>query len=404
MKLWMKILIGMIAGVIFGLVAPTASLWIAPLGTLFLRGIKLLIVPLIFATLVSGMTSMKDLRTLGRMSLKTFMIYILTTMCAITIGLMAGLIFEPGAGMHLQVTGVQEAAKHQSLIDTLLNIVPTNPVAAMTNGHILQIICFAILLGISINIAGEKAEPVRKICDGLAETMYAMTNLVLSFAPIGVFALMAKLMTQYGMAAILPLLKVIGLAYGASLIHILLVYGGSIAAVAGLNPLKFFRGILDAQLVAFSTSSSSGTLPATMRCAEENLGVSKPIASFVLPLGATINMDGTAIYQGVCAIFIAQAYGVDLNMTAYMTIILTATLASIGTAGIPGAGLIMLSLILTSTNIPMEGLALIAGIDRILDMARTTVNISGDAMTSLLVAKSEKQLDTSIYNQASAKF
>lgn len=402
MKLWMKILIGMVIGVLFGLVFPTLTPYVEPLGTLFLKGIKLLIVPLVFASLVSGMTSMSDLKKLGRISAKTFLTYFVTTAFAVSIGLTIANLAAPGAGLHLHAAETAAAKDAPSIVDTLLDVVPTNPLEAMVQGNILQIIAFAVLLGVSMNIAGDKAAPVRRFCHSLADIMYTMTSIVIAFAPVGVFALMAKVVAQYGVDTLLPLAKIILLMFAGSLVHILVVYGGGVALVARLSPLRFFRGILDAQLVGFSTSSSSGTLPATIRCTEQNLGVSKPIASFILPLGATINMDGTAIYQGICAVFVAQAYGVDLTAANYATIVLTATLASIGTAGIPGAGLIMLSLILSALGLPMEGLALIAGIDRILDMARTTVNISGDAMTSLIVARSENEIDLSTYAGATS--
>jgi Na+/H+-dicarboxylate symporter len=390
MKTWVKILFGLIAGVAFGAIFPLATPYVAPLGTLFIKAIKLLIVPLIFSSLVTGITSMRDIGTLGRISLKTFIIYMGTTVCAISIGILSGIILHPGTGMGLVAAETNAAATSApSIADTLLGLVPSNPFQAMVEGNILQVIIFTVLLGISINLVGQQAAPVRKFCEALAETMYSMTAIVIAFAPIGIFALMANVVSQYGLSALLPLLKVLLAVLAGSIVHILFVYGGSVALLARYNPITFFKGILEALLVGFSTTSSSGTLPVTTHCMEENLGVSKSITSFVLPLGATINMDGTAIYQGVCAIFIAQAYNIDLTVGNYLTIIFTATLASIGTAGVPGAGLIMLSMILTAIGLPLEGLALIASIDRLLDMLRTAVNVSGDAMTTLLVAKSE---------------
>nr|WP_280712762.1 dicarboxylate/amino acid:cation symporter [Desulfobaculum xiamenense] len=396
----MKILIGMVAGVAFGLACPDAAPYVEPLGTLFIRGIKLLIVPLVFASLVSGMTSMSDMRKLGRISVRTFAIYFVTTAFAVSIGLALATLAGPGQGMGLHAQAAQAVREAPSVVDTLLDIVPVNPLQSLVEGNILQIIAFAVLLGLSMNIAGEAAAPVRRFCHSLADIMYVMTSIVIAFAPIGVFALMANVVARYGMDALLPLAEIILLMFAGSALHILFVYGGGVALVARLNPMNFFRGILDAQMVGFSTSSSSGTLPANLRCTERNLGVPSSIASFVLPLGATINMDGTAIYQGICTVFIANAYGVDLTLGNFATIVLTATLASIGTAGVPGAGLIMLSLILSAIGLPMEGLALIAGIDRILDMARTTVNISGDAMTAVLVARSENELDLDVYGAA----
>jgi Na+/H+-dicarboxylate symporter len=270
----------------------------------------------------------------------------------------------------------------------------------MASGSVLQIIVFALMLGVAINLAGEKGKPVAVVFESFAEIMYKMTHMVMAFAPYGVFALMAWVAGKYGLDVLLPLGKVILGVYVGCIIHVLLTLtGGGIMLMSRLNPIRYWRGIIDAQAVAFTTTSSSGTLPVTMECARTNLGVSKPISSFVLPLGATINMDGTALYQGVAALFVAQAFGIDLSTGQYITIILTSTLASIGSAGVPGAGLIMLSLVLTSVGLPLEGLAVIAGIDRILDMARTTVNVTGDLMVSVLIAKSEGELDEDVYNK-----
>lgn len=399
LALWKKIFIGLCLGLIVGLLFKDVALMLKPVGTLFINMIKMLIVPLVFATLVTGITSMEDLSKMRRIGIKTFSIYLITTAIAVAIGLAFGILFEPGSGVALSNTAAVAVKKAPPLIDTLLALVPTNPIDSLTKGDILQIIVFAIFLGISINLAGEKGRPVAAFFESFSETMFKMTEIVISFAPIGVFGLMAWVSASYGVDVLLSLAKVIACVYIASIIHMALTMGGGIALFAKLNPIRFFKGILSAQTVAFTTTSSSGTLPITTSNTIHNLGVSKPIASFVLPLGATINMDGTAIYQGICVMFVAQAFGVDLTFANYLTIILTATLASIGTAGVPGAGLIMLSLVLTSVNLPLEGIAIIAGIDRILDMARTTVNVTGDAMTSVLIAKSEGELDEKIYNQ-----
>ncbi|GAB6097946.1 dicarboxylate/amino acid:cation symporter [Desulfatiferula olefinivorans] len=397
MKLWMKIFIGLFLGVIAGLVLQEKAVLLKPLGTLFINAIKMLIVPLIFSSLIVGMTSMKDSRQLGRIGVKTLVIYLCTTAVAVTIGIGVSRLIQPGAGMTIDANHVFAAKEAPSFIDTLVNIIPNNPIGALSSGHVLQIIVFAIFIGIAINITGQKAEPAKQFAEAVAEVMYTLTGLVMKAAPYGVFALMAYVVGQYGIQTLLPLAKVIAAVYIGAVIHVLLVYGGGVAIVGKLNPVRFFKGIADAQMVAFTTTSSSGTLPATIRCTQDNLGVSKGISSFVLPLGATINMDGTAIYQGVCAVFVAQACGVELTLANYITLILASTLASIGTAGVPGAGLIMLSVTLTSIGLPMEGIAIIAGIDRVLDMARTTVNVTGDAMTALLIAKSEGELDEAVY-------
>ena len=399
LALWKKIFIGLCLGLVVGLLFKDVALMLKPLGTLFLNMIKMLIVPLVFVTLVTGITSMEDLSKMRRIGIKTFSIYLITTAIAVAIGLAFGILFEPGAGVALNNTTAIAAKKAPPLIDTLLALIPTNPVDSLTKGDILQIIVFAIFLGISISLAGEKGKPVAAFFESFSEVMFKMTEIVISFAPIGVFGLMAWVSASYGVDVLISLAKVIGCVYLACLFHMALTMGGGISLFARLNPIKFFKGVASAQTVAFTTTSSSGTLPITTSNTIHNLGVSKPIASFVLPLGATINMDGTAIYQGICAMFVAQAFGIDLTFGNYLTIILTATLASIGTAGVPGAGLIMLSLVLASVNLPLEGIAIIAGIDRILDMARTTVNITGDAMTAVIVAKGEGELDENVYNQ-----
>lgn len=396
--LWQKIIGGLVLGLATGLLFGESAQALKPIGTLFINLIKMLIVPLIFVTLVSGIVAMDDVSKMGRIGIKTFVLYLFTTAIAITIGLAIGIILEPGVGVDLSTATVITAKEAPSLVSTLLNIVTKNPFSSLANGNILQIIFFAIMVGISISLVGEKANPVKEFFIAFSEIMYKMTEIVMSLAPFGVFALMAWVSASYGLDVLLSLGKVIFGVYLGAILHILITMGGGLTLFAKLNPLKFFKGIISAQTVAFTTTSSSGTLAVTNQNVTENLGVSKPIASFVLPLGATINMDGTALYQGVCVIFIAQAFGIVLGMEQYLMIILTATLASIGTAGVPGAGLIMLSLVLTSVGLPIEGVAIIAGIDRILDMARTTVNVTGDAMVSVFIAKSENELDTNIYN------
>lgn len=400
LPLWQQIVTGLVLGVLVGMTFGKDALSLAPLGQLFLNAIKMLIVPLVFVSLVAGITSMRDTSKLGRISAKTIAIYMVTTAFAVSIGLLFGGLFSPGEGLDMVAAEAASAAQAPALIDTLVAMVPSNPVNAFAQGNVLQIIVFAIGLGVSMNLIGEKAEPAIKLFNSLAETLYKLTDLVMRLAPYGVFALIAGVVGSHGAEVLLPLAEVIGVIYLASIVHVLLVYGGLLSLLARLNPLRFFQGILDALVVAFSTSSSSGTLPVSIECARKNLGVSEGVAGFVLPVGATINMDGTAIYQGVLALFIAQAFGIDLNAGQYLMIILTATLASIGTAGVPGAGLIMLGLVLSSVGLPLEGVALIAGIDRILDMARTTVNVAGDLMTTTLVGRSENELDLDIYNSS----
>ncbi|GAK60944.1 sodium:dicarboxylate symporter [Candidatus Vecturithrix granuli] len=392
LTLWQRILIALIAGLIVGMVVGGFATSIRPVGTLFINLISMLIVPLVFSTLVVGAASTGDLQKLGRIGGKTIALYLITTAIAITIGLILGTFFQPGAGVALQADLTAEAKEAPSLVETLLNIIPRNPVSSLANAQILPIIAFALFVGISITLAGVKAKPVLTFFDAFAETMYKMTGFIMDYAPYGVFALIAGVAGQYGLDVLLPLAKVIVLVYVGCIIHALVVYGTMVKVWAHLNPFRFFKGVSDAMIVAFTTTSSSATLPITMRCTQDNLGVSKDVASFVLPLGATVNMDGTALYQGVCALFVAQVYGIPLTFGQYIMIIITATLASIGTAGVPGAGLIMLTLVLQQVGLPLEGVALIAGVDRILDMARTCINVTGDSCVAVVVAESEHEL------------
>ncbi|WPC72482.1 dicarboxylate/amino acid:cation symporter [Vibrio porteresiae] len=401
LALWKKILVGMVLGVIVGaLMGPDAAL-LKPIGTLFINAIKMLIVPLVFCSLVVGITSMKDTRKMGRIGGKALILYMVTTAVAIAIGLALSAIIQPGAGLNMTSSHATDAKDAPALIQTLLSMIPQNPIQALAAGNILQIIVFAIGLGVSLVLIGEeKAAPAVKVFNSLAEAMYKLTEIVMAFAPYGIFGLMAWVAGTYGLDVLLPLIKVIGAVYIGALIHIVVFYSGTLTVLGRLNPMRYLKGITNPAAVAFTTSSSSGTLPATIKASRQEMGVSEGVSGFVLPLGATINMDGTALYQGVCALFIAQAFGIDLSTADYLTIILTATLASIGTAGVPGAGLIMLSLVLSTVGLPIEGLAIVAGIDRILDMARTTVNICGDMMVAVLVAKSEGELDQEVYDAA----
>ena len=404
MMLWKQIFIALALGAVLGIVLNQTghadiALAVKPIGTMFVNAIKMLIVPLIFVSLVCGMMSMQDLGKMGRVGLKTVLLYLGTTAVAIAIGLALGIIIQPGSGIDMsaaaEAVAVEEAP---TVIQIIVDLIPVNPIAAAVDGNVLQIIVFALLFGIAINMAGEKGRPVREFFDSLSEVIYKLTAIIIAFAPYGVFALMVWVAGTYGLDMLLPLGKVIFAVYLGCLIHALLVYGGMIKLLARLNPMRFFQGVFEPQMVAFTSTSSSGTLPVSMTAVEKNLGVSRGISSFVLPLGATINMDGTALYQGVCALFVAQAFGVELGGADYVTIILTATLASIGTAGVPGAGVIMLSLVLASVGLPLEGVAVIAGIDRILDMARTALNVTGDCAVAVVVAKSEGELDQTAYN------
>jgi Na+/H+-dicarboxylate symporter len=397
LHIWQKVMIGLVLGCATGVIFGEDATVLHPIGMAFIGAIKMLVVPLIFVSLVCGVTAIKDVTKMGRIGIKTLSAYIITTTIAIPIGLAIAVWLQPGAGMDLGGASSIQVGTSPNLLDTLLGIIPNNPIAALAEGNVLQIILFAIFLGASINLVGEKAAPVKAVFDSFADIMYKLTDIVISFAPLGVFALIATTAGTYGLDVLLPLGKVVLGVYLACLIHMIVTLCGGLFLFTGLHPIQFLKGIFEAQLVAFSTTTAAGTLPVTMACVRHNLGVSKDTASFVLPVGATINLDGTAIYQALTAAFIAQAYGIDLGMAEYGTILLTAVLASIGTASIPGGGLIMLSLVLSSVGLPLEGIALVAGIDRILDMARTTINVTGDAAVAILIAHSEGELDKKIY-------
>ena len=399
MPLIWKISIGFIVGIILGfIIGPVASeskiiggvvlSSLDVIGKIFLAMLKMLIVPLVFSSIIMGAASIGDPKVLGRIGIKTVALYLSTTVVAIIFGLILGNIIQPGIGLDIQ-GAAGEAKAGASLTEVILNIFPSNPLQALVNGVMLQVIVFALFIGVSATLIGEKGRKFLEFNESLAETMYKMTAIVMNFAPVGIFALIAITAAKYGPAVLAPFAKVIFAVYLGCFLQALIVYSGLVTVFTKKSPLWFFGGVKEAMLAAFVTRSSSGVLPISMANVQNNLGVSEKVSSFVLPLGATINMDGTALYQGVCALFVAQAFGIDLTVGAQIGILLTATLASIGTAGVPGAGLIMLSMVLTSAGLPIEGIGLVAGIDAVLDMARTCVNVTGDMCVSTVVAKTE---------------
>ena len=397
MNLSTKILVGLVLGIIAGLGLgpsglPFAQTWIAPLGDIFLNLIKMIIVPLVLSSLVVGAASVGDIKKVGRIGGKTLALYLGTTAIAIALGLIIAIILQPGSGLALTSKAVAKTVSSPPISAVIVGLIPANPMDAILKGNMLQIIIFALFIGISINAVGRKAQVIHDFFEGLAEIMYQIVGFIMKLAPIGVFALIVPVVAKNGPQVLLPLIKVVFAVYFGCLLHIIITYLPLVKA-AGVSPLKFIKEIFPAQLIAFSTCSSGGTLPVSLKCVQEGLGVSRQVSSFVMPLGATINMDGTALYQGVCALFIAQVYGIDLSLSQYLMIILTGTLASIGTAGVPGAGLIMLTLVLQTVGLPLEGIALIAGIDRVLDMPRTLVNITGDAAVCVAVGKSEEKYE-----------
>ncbi|RZP92924.1 dicarboxylate/amino acid:cation symporter [Vibrio vulnificus] len=362
-------------------------------GKIFIASLKMLVVPLIFVSLVCGTSSLKDISTLGRMGGKTLAFYITTTAVAITLALTMGTVFQPGAGADLTAASSFKSAEAPSLGQVIIDMFPTNPISAMAEGKTLQVIVFALLFGIAISAAGKPGERIAAIFSDLNEVIMKLVALLMNLAPYGVFFLMAKLFTGLGLGAIINLGEYFLVLTATLLIHGLVTYSLMLKGFTDLSPLTFLKKMEDAIMFAFSTASSNATIPATMETVKNRLGVDNKIASFTVPLGATVNMDGTAIMQGVATAFIAQAFNIDLSMGDYVMVILTATLASIGTAGVPGVGLVMLAMVLNQVGLPLEGIALIMGVDRLLDMIRTAVNITGDACVSVIVAKSEGALD-----------
>lgn len=401
-----QILLGLVLGAVAGILVGERIGVIKPVGDVFIKLITMIVVPLVFASILVGVASLGDLAKLGRIGLKTVAYYLVTTSISITIGLALANLVKPGSRLDPTVSeellsdfagaaqvNIEAATEKPSVVDTLIDIIPTNPVGSMAEANMLQIIFFALVFGIALTyLERSRAEPVIAFMDTVNEAMIQLVHLVMKIAPYGVFALVAAIIGQYGVGILQTLVVysvvvVVGLA-----IHGGIVYPTAVKIFSGMSPVWFFKGIAPAQLVAFSTSSSNATLPVTMECAEENLGVSEEVSAFVLPLGATINMDGTALYQGVATIFIAQVYGLDLSFGQQLMVVLTATLASVGAAGVPGVGMITLALVLQTVGVPLEGLALILGVDRILDMCRTAVNITGDASCAVVVAATENEL------------
>jgi Na+/H+-dicarboxylate symporter len=381
----------------------TVITWLSPIGALFMRLITMVIVPLVFSSLLVGVASLGDIRKLGRMGGKTLGLYLITTALAVSIGLICAHVVNPGqfvaeedkAKLQSKFEDKAEdkaknAAEAPSAVDNLLGVVPKNPVQALTSGNMLQIIFFAVTLGIALTMMGvEESQLIVSFFDKIQQAMVVIIHMVMAVAPFGVAALIAEVVGTSGLS-VLGALLIYGLTVLLGLgIHAFFVYGGLVRTFTNLDLRGFLRAIRPAQLLAFSTSSSSATLPVSMECAEEKLGVSNAVSSFVLPLGSTVNMDGTALYQGVAAIFIAQVFNIDLDFSAQLAIVLTATMASIGAAGVPGAGMVTLAMVLTATGIPPVGVALILGMDRILDMFRTAVNVTGDLSVTAVMASSE---------------
>ncbi len=381
----------------------TIAISIKPLGTIFIRLLMFISIPLVLASLIVGAASLGDIGRVGRLGGKTVIFYMITISVAITLGLTFVNVIQPGKQISVEArdklmtefqTDIKADLPPIDLIDMVVNIVATNPIGALANGEMLQIVFFALMIGVSLTmVSPDKSKPVIDFFDGLSETMIRMVGMIMSIAPYGVFALIAASVGEFGFDILYTLFWYAATLVAALAVHTFVILGTGVRLFSGIPIRKFFSGIKEAMLVAFTTSSSGATLPVNMRCCEENLGVPKKITSFVLPLGATINMDGTSMYQAVATVFIAQVYGFDLGIAEQLTILFTAVLASIGTAPVPGVGLIMLIIVLRSVNVPEEGIALILGIDRFLDMCRTVPNIVGDATVAAIIAKHEGVLE-----------
>ncbi len=390
-QIFIALILGIIAGLLFMMAgaADIAVEFIKPFGTIFLNLIKFIVIPIVISSIIVGVVSMKDIRKVGRIGGKTVVYYLCTTAFAVTIGLMVSNLFKGSYAVLETSELTYEAPEAVSFMDTLVNIFPSNFIVPMSSATMLQVIVMALLLGFGIILAGDKGKAMEEVMISMSEVCLKVMGMILKLSPMGVFCLITPVIAENGPKLIGSLAMVLLTAYACYIIHAVVVYSVSVKLFAKLSPVKFFKLMSPAMIMAFSSASSVGTLPINLECAEK-CGAKKDIANFVLPLGATINMDGTAIYQGVCAIFIATCYGINLTLPQMLTIVLTATLASIGTAGVPGAGMVMLAMVLQSVGLPVEGIALVAGIDRIFDMGRTVVNITGDSACSVVVSASEK--------------
>lgn len=420
-----RIFIGMVAGIIIGALlqfifddsgdlrfsvfsveVSTYSILVegifSTLGQIFISSLKMLVVPLVLVSLICGTSSLSDPSKLGRLGIKSISFYILTTGIAVSLAIMAGLLVAPGEGLNLQAETTYAAKEAPSLSQVIVNMFPSNPINALAQGNMLQIIVFAVLLGVAMAMTGDAGKRVAAFFEDLNTVIMRLVTIIMNLAPYGVFVLMAKLFASIELGTIVSLVKYFMVVLVVLIIHGLVTYSALLKMFSGLSPVMLLTKMRDAALFAFSTSSSSATLPVTMETARNKLGVGKSVSSFTLPLGATINMDGTAIMQGVATVFIAQVYAVDLTLGDYVMVVLTATLASVGTAGVPGVGLIMLAMVLQQVNLPVEGIALIIGVDRLLDMTRTAVNITGDCTVACIIAKSEGELDQAVFDDPNA--
>lgn len=416
MSLTVKVLFGLVLGLVTGVIINTflagnafVDTWLVNglfnmIGKMFINALKMLVVPLVTFSLICGVCGIGDIAALGRIGTKSFALYILTTAVAISTAILLAQIVGPGKSFQMEGIEISEVAAKEAppVTQVFIDIIPSNPISALANGEMLSIIFYAIMVGVSILLVGRKAKPVVEASEMLNEVMMKMVTLVMSVAHIGVFCLIAKTFAEQGIGLLLPMASYFFTVIGALAIHLFITILVLLYLFTRFNPMMFMKKMRNAQAFAFSTASSSATIPVTLRSVSERLGVNNSVASFTVPLGATINMDGTAIMQGVATVFIANVYGIELGIGGYLTVIGMSVLASIGTAGVPGVGLIMLAMVLNQVGLPLEGIGIIMGVDRLLDMCRTAVNITGDAMVSTVVAKGENKIDINVYNDPDA--
>lgn len=398
LKLWQRVIIGMVLGIAVGHYFGESATALKPFGLLFINLIKMVVVPLIFFSILNGITSISDANTFGRIGLKALLTYTFTTIIAVIIGLTFAIVFKPGVGLNIElkadtVTSEQNKTIGQILLDT----VPANPIHAMASGNTLQVVVFAFFAGFSLILIGDKGRNVKDFIVSATHLVFKMIELIIKLTPYGVFAIMAWVVGQYGITVLLSLGSFVMVVIGALSLQYVL-FGIMLLFFAGLNPLPFYKKIVETQALAFATVSSKATLPTAMRELRIKLGVSKQSSSFILPLGASMNMDGVAIYLGICSVFFAQIIGIDLTITQYLTIILTSTIGSIGAAGFPGGSMVMMGMVLSSVGLPLEGITLILGVDRLLEMFRTVINITGDCAVTVIVDSWEKTLNRQVYH------
>ena len=399
-----QMMIGLALGVVVGALVEqeTAKTFLQPLGDLFIRLIRMVVVPLVLATIIAGAAGISDTSKLGRVATKTLICYALTTAVAVAMGLIFASFIQPGVGLDLSTEGLAaKAVEAPPLTQTLLNIVPINPMQAMSEGQMLQIIFFAVIFGFGLSALGERGKPVLNFFELVGDTMIRVTHIVMLYAPIGVFGLIAYTVSRHGLGVLLPLFQLILSSFLATAFFVIVLLVPLVRVVTGIPMMTFYKGVFEPWLVAFTTCSSAAALPANLNAARR-LGSTKAVASFSIPLGNTINMNGTAIYMGVCSIFAAEVYGLDLTMADQLTIVLMGVLAAVGTAGVPCAGLIMTTVVFTQVGIPLEAVALIAGVDRILDMIRTSINVVGDVASAVIVTRLEGDLGSEPYVEGEA--